>query len=198
MCVFPFQGGEQARIRSRGTASTQLLLRRGQLTAPRPPWPPWEQTRGHSKASPVRGFREFPPASAARGAGLVWSTPVTIVPKACPRTHPPQSSPSRESPGRRTAGSEGPGKDPCVSCLRGVISCQVTFRICFCIGRSGSLEASCVPFSAARGAAGLAVCGGGKGSRGELAASRTWLRPVERWKESCHRKAALVTQVLCG
>lgn len=31
MYIFPFQCGEQARVRSSGTAATQLLLRRGQL-----------------------------------------------------------------------------------------------------------------------------------------------------------------------
>ena len=118
-------------------------------------------------------------------------------PQSLSQNTPSTKQPLPGEPGKKDSRVRGPGEGSlCVSCLRGVISWQVTFRICFCIGRSGSLEASRVPFSAARGAAGLAVCGGGKGSRGELAASRTWLRPVERWKEPCHRKAALVTQVL--
>lgn len=152
MHVFPFQGGEQARVCSGGAASTQLLLRRGQLTAPAP-WPPCEQT-----------WQSQPRAWISRASARVCcqeSRPrVERARDCCPQSlspAPATEQPLPEEPGQTDRQDRGSVDGLlCVSCLQGVFSWQVTFG---CVSAPEHLAAGTRPCALLRGR-------GGKGRRG--------------------------------
>ena len=171
MHLFPLQGGSQAGVRSRGAAAAQLLLRRGELTAPHPPWLPG--VRGVVTAQPAQhtDFESGPLSVPTGEPALRTACPLTVAPRACPGTRPPPTAWAD----RQTPGPRDPWTALCSLCV------WLPWQV-------GSLRAVCLPpdVPLPGGVPGThAACSGRDGSRRGLGCLQN-VAPAGLKMESCH------------